>query len=40
MHIYLSVKIVLIVAVKQKPNRFNPDEMITTKISLGKREKF
>jgi hypothetical protein len=31
---------VLIVPVKQKTNRFNPDEISATKISLGRRDKF
>jgi hypothetical protein len=29
-----------LVPVKQKPNRFNPDEIIATEISLGKWDKF
>jgi hypothetical protein len=31
---------VRIVPVKQKTNRFNPDEIRATEISLGKRDKF
>jgi hypothetical protein len=32
--------IVLVVPVKQKTNRFNPDEIKATEISLGRRDKF